>query len=122
MGTYNLLIAEVTCAHCGVKYDTRIQFKYGLLWLIEYQPGDTIQWDTSRWNGRYDAGSAALKKVKVYGSNELDECPLCNRKTVEEFDIFIERNIITSFSPMETYQCYLESDIDDNGDYVLLEA
>jgi len=113
MGAFNVLITESVCTNCGVKSPARIQFKYGSTWQFKYRIGDTISW------GGNDYGNPNLKKVKAYGIVESTTCPSCSEdKIPEEYDIFIENNIITGIAPMENINDYLAP---GNTEYVSLQ-
>lgn len=112
MSSFNILIVEIACPNCGKKSQARIQFKFGNTWQLEYKIGDTITW------GGNDIGSPNLVKVKVYGIIESTVCPFCNKNNIpEEYDLFIEDNVIISVSPIENIQDYLHG----NGEYVPLD-
>ncbi|TWV94688.1 hypothetical protein [Chitinophaga pinensis] len=113
MSAYNLLISEVSCLNCYRQYPGRIQFKFGSTAYLQYHIGDKIQW------GVNDTGTSGLNKVKVYGIVETDKCPLCNSNNiVEDFDIFINNDIILNVKEMENVECYLK---EGNSEYVVLE-
>ena len=113
MSAFNVLIAEVSCLNCGKQHTGRIQFKYGKAAFLQYHLGDTIKW------GGNDIGNKEYKKVMVYGIAETDICPHCNGNIIiEDFDIFVENNVIVKVAAMENIECYLE---EGNSEYVITE-
>lgn len=112
MSSFNILIAEIACPNCGEKSQARIQFKFGNTWQLEYRIRDTITW------GGNDIGDPILSKAKVYGIIESSVCPFCNKSGIlEEYDIFIEDNVIINFNPIENIRDYLQG----NGEYIPLD-
>ncbi len=108
MSAYNILNSQITCSNCRSQYIANIQFKFGDTWQIHYKLGDKIRW------GGNDIGYAGLTKVKVYGVLETDNCPICgNENSLNEFDINIENDIITSLNPINDLKEYLK----DDGNY-----
>ncbi|UPK67367.1 hypothetical protein [Chitinophaga filiformis] len=113
MSAFNVLITDVQCLNCRRQYSGRIQFKYGNAAFLQYHIGDTVKW------GRNNIGNSDFKKVNVYGIAEADSCPLCDSdKIIEEFDIFIEDNVIIRITPMESIGLYLEG---GSSEYVVME-
>jgi predicted RNA-binding Zn-ribbon protein involved in translation (DUF1610 family) len=111
MGSFNILIVEIACPNCGVKPQVRIQFKFGNTWQLQYKIGDTISW------GGNDIGKPNLIKVKAYGIVESTTCPSCNENSIpEEYDVFINDNVIINVTPIGNINDYLEG----NGIYVIL--
>jgi hypothetical protein len=111
MSAFNILVAEVSCSNCTKKYMGRIQFKYGNTWQLEYSVGDRLRW------GGNDIGFPFIAKVKVYGVLETQLCPLCKGFNADdEFDIFVEKDIIIRTSKMESLSDYSEND----GNYKIL--
>jgi hypothetical protein len=111
MGAFNTLITEVSCGNCGRPYEGRIQFKFGNTWQFNYQIGDTLGW------GGNDQGIAHLAKVKVWGTLESpDTCTYCGYPNPEEWDIFMENDVIKSVEAKENVDDYLAV----NDDYITL--
>lgn len=109
MSAFNILTAELQCYNCKVFYNSRIQFKFGDTWQIEYKIGDKIKW------GGNDIGRPGLKEVKVYGILESNNCPSCNYEILQnEYDIFIENDIIKKVELLSDINDYL---IDEEGNY-----
>src|SRR5690349_13085677 len=103
MGSFNVLITEITCPSCEKKSHAQIQFKFGNTWQLEYKIGDTITWEGN------DIGSPNLGRVKVYGIIESTICAFCHKDTIpEEYDIFVTDNMIISVLPIENIQDYLQ--------------
>lgn len=112
MGAYNILISEISCPDCSGKHMGRIQFKFGNTFQFIYNVGEVVKW------GGNDIGSPDLKNIKAYGIIESTTCPLCkNNNIIEEYDIFIENNIIKCISPIENIDDYLL----DISEYVVLK-
>jgi hypothetical protein len=112
VGSFNILLAAVTCPNCQQKSQAQIQFKFGDTWQFKYNIGDTITW------GGNQIGNPDLRKVKAYGIIESTVCPLCNRNSLpEEYDIFITDSVVKSVSPIEHMQDYLIGD----GEYVVID-
>lgn len=112
MGYFNTLITEMSCPNCGEKHEARIQFKFGNTLQLHFNIGDPLQW------GGNDIGSPDMKKVKLYGVIESTACPFCGQDSFpEEYDIFVQDNIIMSISPIVRPEDYYNG----NGDYFILE-
>lgn len=112
MGSYNILFTEVTCPNCGAKFKVQIQYKYGNTWQLHYKVGDTITW------GGNDKGRPGLTKVKVYGIAESITCSDCGKNSIpEEYDVFINNDVITSIAPMNNIDDYIAA----GKSYVILE-
>lgn len=111
MGAYNILVANVMCPNCHNIYEGKIQFKYADTWQLQYRIGDKLKW------GGNDIGTPDIPKVKVYGILESDTCPICNQTNFEdEFDIYIENNVLTGVSKIESIDDYHLND----GNYAVL--
>jgi hypothetical protein len=96
MGAFNTLVTDVQCSNCNNTYKGNIQFKYGDTWQFEYKLGDKLKW------GGNDIGISGSPKVKVYGILHNDTCPICHQINLnEEFDIYVENDIITSITRWE---------------------
>ncbi|MBW8687231.1 hypothetical protein [Chitinophaga rhizophila] len=114
MGSFNILLADVTCSVCKKQYEGRIQFKYGNVSFREFRVGDSIMW------GGNQIGSPDAKKVKVYGILEVELCPICGQVNVdEEFDLYVINDLITNILPIEDITCYLD---EGTSEYVVQEA
>lgn len=114
MSALNILIAKVSCPNCQQGQDCRIQFKYGDAAFDVYHLGDTLKW------GRNNIGSPDFKRVMVYGIAESTVCSYCESDClIEEFDIFVENNIIVDLTPMQNIRRYLDDSV--AGEYVVLE-
>lgn len=112
MSAYNVLITDVHCPDCGKISSGSIQFKYGNTSQLSYHVGDKISW------GGNDIGKPEYKKVKAYGILQSEVCPFCHNCNInEEYDIFIEDNIIKSVKPMEDSESYLEM---KNSEFVVI--
>jgi hypothetical protein len=84
---------------------------------LEYRLGDTLAW------GYNEIGVPLLPRVKAYGMIENSECPKCG-VTLEpyqedEYDVFIENDVLISVAPMAAYEDYLV-DPKTEGDYKVL--
>ncbi|QEH41133.1 hypothetical protein [Chitinophaga sp. XS-30] len=113
MGSFNILLAEIPCTSCGNKYEGKIQFKFGNTWQLRYRIGDVVKW------GGNDIGVPGLLKVKVYGILESDICPVCNQiNKGNEFDIFLEQDVIKSVSVLEDLPSYFANE----GNYNVIET
>lgn len=115
MGLYNRLHVRIKCEQCEQLFDIFIQFKFGSLGLFEYEIGDTIKWLKTN-----DIDRAKLRYVKVYGIRE-DDLPCSNCNSInenEEYDIFIENDVIKSIEQMADYEDYLQ---DSKGDFKILQ-
>ena len=117
MGLFNVLNVAVRCPHCGQAYEARVQFNFGATRQLEYRLGDTLAW------GYNEIGVPHLPRVKAYGMIENSECPKCG-VTLEtykenEFDVFIENDVLMSVAPMAAYEDYLV-DPKAEGDYKVL--
>ncbi len=100
MGAYNILKVNIECEHCHSEYSTQIQFKFGDTWQHEYKPGDRLCW------GGNDVGKPNLKKVKIYGIAEDNDCPLCFHQAVKEYDITVEKDIIKKVMRLSDISAY----------------
>lgn len=110
MSAFNTLHTDITCENCGRQYPARIQFTYGDTWLFDYKLGDKVTW------GGNDSGVPDLPKVKAYGCAEETLCPFCNYKSPnDQYDIFIEHDVIKSIQIVENIRDYSEG----NGEYVI---
>jgi DNA-directed RNA polymerase subunit RPC12/RpoP len=105
MGTFNTLIAEINCADCSKPFTQKIQFKYATTWQYDYKPGDKI----IRENKRYDIGKPDIK-VKVSGISENNVCPHCNFLNEEEFDVFIENDLIKGANYAIDHTIYFDTE------------
>lgn len=113
MGSFNTLISEVQCPNCNNVYEGRIQFKYGDTWQFIYKLGDKITW------GGNDIGIPGSTKVKAYGTLENDTCSICHQNNFNnEFDIYIENDIIMTTQKMRNINDYFSS---DGGTHEVLE-
>ena len=105
MSAFNILSSEIQCSICQKRYQGQIQFKFGDTWQLQYQIGDKIKW------GGNDIGKPRISKVKVYGLLESSECPICRElETVNEFDIYIENDIIVGVNPIQNIKDYFKGD------------
>jgi hypothetical protein len=112
MGAYNILIAKVQCQNCHCLYKGKVQFKFGDTWQLEYKIGDKIKW------GGNDIGRPDLSKVKAYGIIESSVCPNCGYNNNDEYDIYIEDNIIMNVSPLSDIKDY---NFDEDGNFSVNE-
>ncbi len=110
---YNILQEKIACSSCQEKNVVDIQFSFGDTWLFRYKIGDKIRW------GGNDKGIPNLSLVKVYGMAENAICSFCGWENTKEYDIIIQKDIIQTTQPMESYDSYLSSD--NGGDYVILK-
>lgn len=111
MGAYNVLNANVPCSFCRNIYEGRIQFKYGDTWQHQYTTGDKILW------GGNDIGVKCAIRVIAFGILELEECPVCRHDNLNnQFEIYIENNIIKSVSTMKE----IRDSYPDDGTYIVL--
>ena len=111
MGFFNELITNVPCSNCNNLYETRIQFKFGATRQLEYRMGDKIIW------GFNDVGIPNIGKVKIYGVLGDVECPIChNKNNNDEFDIFLDKDVITGIDQMQDINNFLKND----GHYKIL--
>jgi hypothetical protein len=108
MGAYNILKVNEQCLNCGTSLMLNIQFKFGDTWQCNYLLGEKIRW------GGADVGVQNLDKVKVYGISELAHCLHCKSPILEEYDIIVNKDIISSVVPMISLADY---DSDVNGNY-----
>jgi len=105
MGFFNELIVSVQCSNCNHFYEARIQFKFGATRQLEYKIGDKIIW------GFNEIGKSEMTEVKVYGVLDDDACPICNNKNKnDEFDIYLEKDIITEITKMENFKDFFLND------------
>lgn len=109
MGAYNILKTTCQCNNCAASFIVNIQFKFADTWQNEYVIGEEVKW------GGADIGTRGLDKVKVYGVSELDKCPVCGCSLASEYDIYIEKDIIKSVSPIADLNDYNIND----GNYVI---
>jgi len=117
MGSYNILITDIQCPGCGKKNEAHIQFKYANTWQHKYRIGDALLWS----NTRYDLGSASIRRVKAYGIIESTQCTFCNENILpEEYDVFIEDNVLRSCGTIEDPEDYLQYSPGE-GCYFVLE-
>jgi hypothetical protein len=85
--------------------------------------GDELRWGDER----ITLGKKALGQVLIYGISELDGCPSCGFKNINEYqrdhtyfdseveyDILLIDNILTSIRPLQNYNVYLEDDGNGN--------
>ena len=107
MGAYNTLIVNSKCSNCNQETDIRIQFKYGDLWLYEYQINQELKW------GGNDYGKKDAKKVIVDCVGE--ECKKCGVSV--DYLIFVEDNIIRTFEKNRGQYDFLSS----NQYYLVIE-
>jgi len=77
---------------------------------LEYKVGDTIIW------GVNEIGNPGIRKVKAYGIIENEDCQYCKAKLHEDYDVFIEKDVIINISPIRDISEYLEG----HGEYVVL--
>lgn len=77
MGIYNLLFETLSCPRCGRSARVDLQFRIGLLDLIEYEPGDSI-----RWQGRGIRSPRERPSGGCYQSEGWATCPSCNQDFV----------------------------------------
>jgi Immunity protein 44 len=78
---------------------------FGATRQLQYKIGDKIMW------GFNEIGKPDLTKVKVYGVLGDDLCPICNNKNQnEEFDIYIEKDIITAINKIENSKEFFLND------------
>ena len=108
MGAYNILKIDCQCKNCTASFAVNIQFKFADTWQNEYVIGEEVKW------GGADIGIPGLDKVKVYGVSELDKCPACGYPLNSEYDIYIEKDIIKSATPIADLNDYDAND----GNYV----
>lgn len=105
MGAFNTLLTDVQCSDCSNFFKGRIQFKYGDTWQLEYALGGKLEW------GGNDIGTPGTSRVKVYGSLENDTCPICHKPNIHnEFDIYVENDIIKKAEVMTSIQNYYSND------------
>ncbi len=77
MGIYNLLFETLSCPRCGRSARVDLQFRIGLLDLIEYEPGDSI-----RWHGRGIRAPRERSPDGRYESEGWATCPSCHQDFV----------------------------------------
>ena len=111
MSSFNILNTIVKCIKCNQEYEAEIQFKFGDVWQHEYKIGDQILW------GGNDIGFPNLKQVKVYGVLSKAKCQTCSNETTDEFDIFIESDVINNISPILNGKEYLKGD----GNFLIIK-
>jgi len=96
MGAFNILNVEKNCPNCGKNTTTRIQFKFGETWQLEYKIGDKIIWGL---NNKVEQG---LDKVYVYGVLENAKCAYCEVSIAKTtYDILIMKGVIIGVRPMQ---------------------
>lgn len=72
---------------------------------LNYSIGEIIKW------GGNDISESNLVEVKVYGILEEDKCPNCeNISQSDEFDIFIEKDIIKEIKLLSEPKDYFKND------------
>lgn len=119
MGLFNVLNANVVCSQCSHSYTDRLQFKHGEKWQYEYHLGDELKWGDSRISD----GEKRPGQVLVYGISELEGCPNCGFKNINdyqreytyfedevEYDILLIDNILSFIRPLQDYDVYLVDD------------
>jgi len=111
MGFFNELITTIHCPNCNNNYEARIQFKFGATRQLEYRIGDKIEW------GYNEIGTPGIPRVKVFGIFGHGKCPACNADWDEEFDIYLEADVITGITRMIDIRDYLA---DNEGCYHIL--
>ena len=125
MGLFNVLSVAITCKQCSHLYIDRIQFKHGAVRQYEYNLGDELYWEppTNRWASDINLGKQLPGEVLVYGISELEGCPICGFKNINdyqathtyfenevEYDIILVDNILNAFRPLQDYDVYLVDD------------
>lgn len=102
MGFFNDLVTDIQCSNCNNFYQARIQYKFGATRQLEYRLGDKIIW------GYNEVGKPDISKVKVYGILGNDDCPICHKRNQnEEFDIYLEKDVITKVDKMQDAKDFL---------------
>ncbi|WP_184550208.1 hypothetical protein [Mucilaginibacter sp. FT3.2] len=112
MGTFNTLIAVVDCVNCNKPFTQEIQFKYATVWQYLYNVGDKL----TRTNNYYDIGKPGTK-VKACGISADNICPNCDFINEEDFDLFIENDVIIGVNYAEDLSIYFDTE----GDFVEYE-
>jgi hypothetical protein len=90
MGLFNILTVDAKCPWCGKESSMEVQFKYGKLWQYKYKIGDPITWATER--------QAKSVKQRVSIPGVAMPCKYCVKDFID-FEITIEKNIVTSAYP-----------------------
>ena len=72
---------------------TRVQFRYGLVWQLEYSLGDRLRWD----GGNADVGEPGHRRVIVVGLVEI--CRSCGTPDERYYDIEARVDVLVSAKP-----------------------
>ena len=111
VGLFNRLITAVKCSNCKREVETAIQFKFGDTWQYNMVIGNEIKW------GGNDNGEPGNSIVMVYGIAENNICSHCGFENEEEFNIMIKDNVISTVSPIDSIEKYIEAN--DCGWYAI---
>lgn len=112
MSAYNILKTEINCFNCQRKYPIAVQFKFGDTWQHTYKMGDLIKW------GGNDIGKPNLQQVKVFGIAESSVCPNCGFINKNEFDIFVNNNVLIKLKELEDISIYYN---EPNNNYYVVK-
>lgn len=90
MSAFNVVKYVTQCPECGATFEQGVQFRYGRVWQLNYNVGDTLQC------GRNSVGLATGKAV--VGGAGVKACPNCGH-LVEDYYVKVENSVISKVEP-----------------------